>query len=237
MTNRNFGFTGADKREVAQSFRVAGDTQDRRQVRSDGLTLDGPGDVAPFPAHFDWSEALTNGYGQCWPPRAFLNYSNSAVTLTSGVVRFTYFRACRTETLTTIKGILGGTAAGATPTISRFGLYKEDQASGDLTLVASTTNDTALFTGSTSQEFTKDLTTAYEVKRGTRYAGAWLCVTGAAAPTIVGASLGSSAGGYSNLCNRFPRLNGQLTGQTDLPASVTSANVGADPRFILTYFS
>lgn len=140
----------------------------------------------------------------------------AGATLTSGLVRLTYFTAKKTETINSVRVGTGTTAAG-TPTLCRIGIYSVD-GSGDLTLVASTANDTALWAaGSTT--YTKALSAAWSKVAGQRYAVGLLFV-GTTAPTIQGQvlSIGDELG-------QAPRLCGGRSGQTDLPSSITVGNV------------
>lgn len=146
--------------------------------------------------------------------RAIMN----GATLTSGIVRLTYFTAKKTETINSVRVGTYTTAAGATPTLCRIGIYSVD-GSGNLTLVASTANDTALFAAA-STTYTKALSASWSKTAGQRYAVGVLVVTAATAPTIQGQilSLGDELG-------QAPRLAGARAGQSDLPSSITAGNV------------
>jgi hypothetical protein len=144
--------------------------------------------------------------------------SNSAII--SGRLNLTYFRAKSARQVTTAIFPLGTTVAGATPTISRIGLYSID-ASGNGTLVASTTNDTALFsTGATTKAGgTKSLSATYTFVSGQLYAAGPLVVSAAAMPSFYGhAALPPTA-------LDAPRKVGHISGQTDLPASFVVASL------------
>lgn len=138
----------------------------------------------------------------------------------SGTLHLSYFTARKTETVTkVITEVEDGAAGGAT--LARIGLYTVD-GSGNLTLVASSANDTALWT-SPYQITTATFTTPYTKTVGTRYAVGILWI-GTTAPAI-SASI-SSAGLYS----APPILVRILPGQTDLPSSVSAASTSADWR-------
>ena len=116
--------------------------------------------------------------------------------------------------------LCGGTAAGATPTLIRVGLY-EIAADGDGTLVAATANDTSLLAVANTA-YEKALSAPYTLRRGQRYAAGLLVVTGATAPTIAGgASFSVATEGAEE-----PRMNGSIGSQTDLPASFAGGDVG-----------
>lgn len=154
-------------------------------------------------------------------------------TMSSGVLRLTYFTATRTETLSNAVIYSATTPAGATPTLVRVGLY-ERESNGDLTLVASTANDTALL-ASGNTEYVKALSAAYEVKAGQRYALGIIVVTGATAPTVLALASTSTRPNVALLA-RTPRLTGVRTGQTDLPTTITTgvlANTTSAPYVAL----
>lgn len=141
----------------------------------------------------------------------------SAITLTSGLLRLTYRRASRSELITQFRIITNTTPAGATPTLVRMGLWTV-AANGDLALVASTPNDTALLAGATTT-YSKAATSPYQKVAGQWYAFGVLVVTGATAPTVYGASsLTAAEKGFA------PQLAAAVAGQTDLPASLPVAS-------------
>lgn len=168
----------------------------------------------------DWSEPLYNASTGAPAGQALVDrrgyWSQTATGLTSGRCAFNYFRAVRSETVSTAVAVCGGTAAGATPTLVRFGLYTE-ATNGDLTLVASTASDTSLF-GTINAQVTKALQASYGLIQGQRYAFTWLVVTGAAVPVPL--QRGSSGAGISAELGRGYKLGSQVSGQTDLPSSV-----------------
>lgn len=143
--------------------------------------------------------------------------TSTAITLSTGVLRLRYFTARKTETITSVS-MISGTAAGATPTLCRIGVYSV-ASDGALTLVASCANDTALFAGATT-EYTRSLSASLSKVAGTRYAIGALVVTGASAPTCYGALVPSAVSGVA------PRISGLVSGQTDLPASVAAGSIG-----------
>lgn len=89
-----------------------------------------------------------------------------------------------------------------------------------MTLVASTTNDTAMWS-SNGVEYEKTLDVGFSKVAGTRYAVGSLCVTAASAPALAGMQ------GSLGLINAIaPRLAGTVGSQTDLPASVAVGSIG-----------
>lgn len=171
--------------------------------------------------HVGIAAGLLTG-GESTVPRALVdNSSSSGLRLDSGVLRLTYFTAKKTENITQLRVITGNPAAGATPTLVRFGVYSV-AANGDLTLVASIANDTTLLS-TTFSRFTRSLSATWAKTQGQRYAFGGLCVTAAAAPILAGAITSAFNAGEAA---EEPRLTGTVTGQTDLPASILAASVG-----------
>lgn len=133
-------------------------------------------------------------------------------------LRLAYFTASKTETANSVRVLTGSTAAGATPSLVRIGLYTI-AANGDGTLVASTPNDTTLLAVVTTA-YTKAFSAGYAKTAGERLAIGVLVVTAAAAPTLVGAS--SVIASESAMA---PRLSGLIAAQANLPASFLAASV------------
>jgi hypothetical protein len=163
---------------------------------------------------------LTNG--EATMPRGEVQ---SNVTLTSGQVRLAYFTATKTETINNIKGFTASTAAAATPTLCRLGLYSVDS-SGNLTLVASCASDTTMF-ATTTTAYTKALTVPYLKVAGQRYAIAALVITGATAPTSP-ASFFSGPG--AEMTSTGPTESAALSGQSDLPSTITAGSLGSSSQ-------
>lgn len=160
--------------------------------------------------------------GETAPDRSAWISAN--VPLTSQQIRFTYITARKSEIINTLSTFTGATAAGATPTLCRVGVYSVDSKNGNLTLMAACANDTALWNAPNAR-FDKSLTTPWRKQAGTRYALACLCVSVAALPVLQGGGSGSTTTVISDLMNLEPRLVAALSGQADLPASVASASL------------
>ena len=147
------------------------------------------------------------------------NVTNVGLAISSQGLRLTYFTARASRSSTGVRAINNG-AAGATPSLVRFGLYSI-AADGAGTLRASTVNDTAVFaTGNTP--YTKNWSVAYDLVAGQRYAYGLLVVTAAATPTFHGCVALSGYGAESGVA---PRICGHLTGQADLPNSFADASL------------
>lgn len=120
--------------------------------------------------------------------------------------------------MTQATAVVGSTAK-SSATLIRIGLYTV-AGNGDMTLVASTTNDTSLF-GSSYTPYTKALASSYAFVKGQRYAAAILQV--ATTP----ANLYSAAGFVSN-AGLTPRICSVKSGLSDLPSSQTDATLTAN---------
>lgn len=149
-------------------------------------------------------------------PRWSLNLINNT---SSGRVQLSYLTADKTVTVSSMTALVGGTAAAATPTLCKFGIYSV-AANGDLTLIASTANDTSLF-ASANIAYTKSLSSSVTLIQGQRYAFAFLVVSATTMPQLWAA--------YSNTLEwgLEPRIAGSLTGQTDLPGSISAGSVSS----------
>lgn len=190
------------------STRKLGDAFPRLLITGDGEIRQGDGTTPPSEVKRVYGESLDDG--QMVIPRLI---ANGSVSMTSGTVVLTAFVADKTEPITKISASTWSTAAGATPTLCKMGIYSL-AANGDATLVASCANDTTLF-NSAFGWFQRSLTSTWNKQEGQRYAAATLVVTGAATPTMHG---------ISNLQGTdvtfLPFLSMSRTGQTDLPASI-----------------
>lgn len=172
--------------------------------------------VAPLPSRTQFAADIVSGQVYAAGRENLPRYAaGTAVTMTSQTLRLAYLTAPASETIGSIAVGTNTTGAGATPSLVRFGIYTV-AANGDVTLVASTTNDTALLSVASAYTATP-LTVNYAVTAGSRYAIGALVVTAAAAPTLTG---GLTSNGVSKLA---PRLCASVTGQADLPAGPVSA--------------
>jgi hypothetical protein len=150
---------------------------------------------------------------------------------TSGTVLLTYRRAQKTETITKL-AMASGTAAGATPSLVKFGVYSVNETTGDLTRVAITSSDTATFsTANTAYELA--LTSSWTKTKGVLYAYAVLIVTSAALPTVVGNAHFASTP-VNAILSLSPRITAAAASQTDLPASLTAASLTNSNRALWT---
>lgn len=146
----------------------------------------------------------------------------SSVAPVSGVMYLTYFTADKTETINTLTMFTGTVAAAATPTLCRMGVYSV-AGNGDLTLVASTPNDTALFAAANTA-YPKALSSPWNKVVGQRYATALIIVSGGTMPNFHGTQFpGSSI--INTMVRMSPAIAGRVTGQTDLTTPVTAGSL------------
>jgi hypothetical protein len=161
------------------------------------------------------------------------NIQNTAITLTSGSMILTFFTPLVTRTITQITASSGATV-GSGLTLVRFGLYTFNETNA--TLVAAVASDTSLFTAANTV-YTRSLSTggglpsSYTLNAGSRY-GFALLATGTTMPTIIGLS----SSGF-NLATITPRVNGQVTSQTNLPATFVVGNISVTTNAHCARFS
>lgn len=157
--------------------------------------------------------------------------TGAAGTLTTQTLRLAYKKATKTETIGSVILAGAGTAAGATMTLCKVGIYEEDPNTLDLTLVASSANSTSKFSSAVSgTESTFTLSSNFNKVRGRRYAVAVLVVTSATAPNIL---VGATMSGTSAIKN--PRLCAAVAGQTDLPASIANSTLASAGTSVCPY--
>lgn len=130
------------------------------------------------------------------------------VAIVSGVVYWSFFTARKTETITVLRNATGSTA-GASLTLARKGIYSTDGTT--LTLEASTASDTAMWTA-TNAVYATPLSASWNKVAGQRYAIAYLA-TGTTMPNLEGVNVRPNSVALS------PRILGELSGQTNLPAT------------------
>jgi hypothetical protein len=170
-------------------------------------------------------QRLTDGGGNI--PRNLV--SSASAGLVSQRLTLTYFTAQKSAPITKLRTFSGATAAAATPTLCRIGVYSV-AANGDLTLVADIASDTALW-ASQNAAYTKNLSATWNMQAGQRYATGYLIVTATTAPQLVGTLLGSDSGGFREeiasvaATATLPRMAAGIASQADLPASLTNAQL------------
>lgn len=142
------------------------------------------------------------------------------VQMVAGTMHLSYFTARTTGSITGIKTTSGAASTGAT--LARVGIYSIDASTGAGTLVASIASDLTLWASSYTT-YTRSLTVALSKVKGTRYAIGVL-FTGTTPPEAECNSIrfGSAA--------QAPRISGDLSGQTNLPASFADASLSVSHR-------
>lgn len=141
----------------------------------------------------------------------------SSQTIGSQGMRVTYFTAPYSMLSRGAEFGTGTTAAGATPSLIRYGLYSVDASSQGLTLIASTTSDLTLL-AAINTRYPKNWDTPAQLVAGQRYAVSILVVTAAAVPNFP-----STTALVGVLHTLLPITGATVAGQADLPATVTSA--------------
>lgn len=169
--------------------------------------------------------------GEIVPDRSTWNAVNVPITAANSLV-LSYWTARRTETINNVTFVSGSTAAGATPTLVRYGVYAVAP-NGDLTLIASTPNDVNIF-AATNTAYPKALSVPWNKQVGQRYAVGTLVVTATTVPTLSGCTGLTSMAPYMF---QAPTLCSRLAGQTDLPNFISVGSLVANafrPGFILS---
>ena len=103
--------------------------------------------------------------------------------------------------------------------IQKIGDLSFTYSDGNTLLMSAITSDTTLLAAALNT-YSRNLAAGQQVIAGQRYAMGVIVVTGAAAPTLMGA-LAATAGENSI----SPQLCSVITGQTDLPASITAGSL------------
>jgi hypothetical protein len=150
--------------------------------------------------------------------------SSFTVATSNQAFRLSYFTPSRSFTSSQAVMYSGSTAAGATPTLVRWGLYSIEPVTGDGALIASTASDTTLFAAANTQ-YVRSWVTPVDLAEGSRYAFACLVVTGATPPTTIGTALAVSG---ATPWDRAPRVTGAMTGQANLPASFLGSAINSN---------
>jgi hypothetical protein len=142
-----------------------------------------------------------------------------AITAGTGFIRYSMFRPDRTFTTTQVRNRTGSTAAAATPTLCKMGLWRlraEGAGVYSATLIAQTANDTTLW-ANINTAYTRSWVASAELAMGRLYAFSTLCVSGAATPSFVGVAHTLPA---DEIDDDPPLCGLSAAGQTDFPATV-----------------
>lgn len=152
--------------------------------------------------------------------REFVSTVAATIGGGTGCLMVSYFVARKTETIGQIQACTGTTAAAATPTLCRMGIYAVNSSFDGTSLLAACASDTTLF-AATNTLYSRNLTSSFSKVAGTRYAFTILVVSGAAVPTFHGSPAMTTNYSVS------PPLAARSAGGAfaDLPASFTYAGV------------
>jgi hypothetical protein len=148
--------------------------------------------------------------------------TGSTFTAATGELYLGYFQAGETGAAATIHTYCGSTTASGL-TKCRFAVYSEDD-DGDLTLIGSTANDTSQF-GTQFGGVSKALQSLASIVQGEMYALGVLFV--GTTPPDIGGVFGNQAE-----LSVDHRLNGILTGQADLPSTISAGSINQDYRVV-----
>lgn len=140
-------------------------------------------------------------------------------------LRFAGFTARASQSISRVRVTTGSTAAAATPTLCRFGVYSRDSANL-YTLVASTVNDIALFAAANTT-YTSTFSAPFLKMAGTDYLVATLIVSGVALPTFIGPTGTVTAAYATDFTLLYPQLAGFIAAQADLPATFAGSSVSS----------
>lgn len=142
-----------------------------------------------------------------------LNINSTSISLPTGTMRVGYFEATKTETVTKVRILTGGSIPTGV-TLMRVGVFSvaDDET---LTLIASTPSDTALL-AATNTAYTKNLSASFVKRAGQRYAVGLLAVYSGGSLQVPGQSM---AGGISTEAALSPRLAAAVSALADLPAT------------------
>lgn len=157
--------------------------------------------------------------------------NSTTLSLPTGIMRLAYFEAARTETITKVRLLSGGTIPTGV-TLMRVGVYEVDDATGTLTLVASTANDTT-YPAATNTVYTKNLSAPFVKKAGHRYAVGLLGVFSGGALQVAGNTL---VGGLGSEAAQAPRLTAAVGSLSDLPSPtqiITSSHDSAAAPYLV----
>lgn len=177
--------------------------------------------VAPGES-YQYGASFVGGFGSL-PERSQGLGQSGVLTGFSGVLLLNYTRAPKSMPLSNMSYVTSASGvAAATPTLIRYAVYTLD-ASGNLTLAASSANDTSLFAVS-STRYTKAVSGSLQIVKGQWYAVGLLMVSGVALPNLLASVTPTT---NFNVYNLAPRIAGQLAGQSDLPASISAGSVAS----------
>lgn len=144
------------------------------------------------------------------------------ISAISGYLLLNYFTARKTETITKLRSLTGSTPSDGTATVQQMGVYSVAD-SGDITLVANTTNDATRWTTAYTA-YLDDLVSSWSKVAGQTYAIGFLGVSSGALCNLIGPST-PSLGILAEVLEESPQVIGLVSGQTTLPSTVTAGAI------------
>jgi Pectate lyase superfamily protein len=177
-----------------------------------------PGQLVSTVSTFDSMEPLASGGEGLFNRQA----ATSSGQASSGQLVLVFARAMKSETITKLAAYTHSTA-GSGNTLVRMAVYEQDLTTGDLTLVASTANDTSLFTAGQTR-YEKALSASWSKVAGRRYAVGVLVVDGTI-PAFVSMAANSVAvhDAIYGTGGALGRRTCTVNSLSDLPATIDDA--------------
>lgn len=152
-------------------------------------------------------------------------------SLSTGTLLLTYFDADQTLTVTKLRTFTRNTAAAGGVTLARMGLYLVDTNTGNLTCIARTASDAAMWSVirvlneraiADNGAGSPGAISSIMLRQGWRYAAAVLQVGGSTGPTLAGKTLAPT---MSSVTGPATRRSGYLQTQTDMPATILGTTI------------
>lgn len=141
----------------------------------------------------------------------------SSNALLNTLLLLTYFTSPVTFTTTRVR-TMSRQASTPTPTLCQIGLYSV-AGNGDLTRIAVTANDTALWNADNTR-FTKSWTASASIVAGSRYAVGLVAASSVALPGVVGYSCAPLNSPEQEFFNMNPKLSAYASAGSGPPATI-----------------
>lgn len=162
--------------------------------------------------------------GELIPSNRLLAFGSNGVCgpVASGTMMLRYFTAKKDERTSSLETYCGSTAAGATPTLCKVGVF-EIASNGDGIRIAISDNNTGLWAAANTA-YNQAFLSSFWKKAGNRYALAILAVSAAAMPNYYSSIFAGTSIVNANFI-ASPRIAGVIAGQADIPENFIAANV------------
>lgn len=155
--------------------------------------------------------------------------TSTGAAATTQQLRLCGFTARASQNITQVRVVTGATAAAATPSLCRIGVYSRNGANL-YTLVASHANDTALFAAANTT-YTKTFTAPFDKVAGVDYVVAILIVSAVAFPTFIAPPVAANTAFQTDAQLLQPVMSGVVAAQADLPATFAGATITNAPVY------